>query len=90
MFPVAFPYLSAPLAGSPNGLSLTLTLQQSGYVNGQFTDVPATYDNSTSSLTTARGSTTPSFYRVRSDLQGVRLGTPAVTSTNVVLGLRAP
>lgn len=90
MFPSVFPYLNPPLAGSPNGLSLTLTLQKSGYVNGQYVDAPATYNNSSSTLTTPRDSESSSFYRIRSDLQGVRLGAPSFTSTNATLELQAP
>jgi len=65
-------------------------LQTSGGVTGPYVDTPATYDNSTSTLSTSKSANGPSFYRAKADLPGVRLGTPAVSGTNVVIGLQAP
>jgi uncharacterized protein DUF4331 len=90
MFPSAFPYLNPPLAGSPNDLSLTLTLQKGSGVTGPYADVPATYNSSTSALSTSRPSDGMGFYRAKADLAGVRLGTPSVSGTNIVIGLQTP
>jgi hypothetical protein len=88
MFQPAFPYLNAPLPGSPNDLSLTISLQKSSKITGPFMDVPIKYDNATSNLSTPKTSDEAGFYRAKADLAGVRLGAPAVNSTNVVIGLQ--
>jgi hypothetical protein len=90
MFQSAFPYLNPPLAGSPNDLSLTITLQKSGSVPGPYIDTPATYNSASSTLTTSTSASGPGFYRAKADLPGIRLGIPAVSGTNVVIGLQAP
>jgi hypothetical protein len=90
MFPSTFPYLNPPLAGSPNDLSLTITLQKSGAVSGPYLDTPATYNSSTSTLSTPKAASGPEFYRAKSDTPGVRLGTPSASGASVVLGLRTP
>jgi hypothetical protein len=90
MFGSTFPYLMPPLPGSPNDLSLTITLQKSSAVTGPFNDTPATYDGSTSSLATSKSANGLEFYRAKADVAGVRLGTPAVSGTNVIIGLQTP
>jgi len=90
MFPSAFPYLNPPLAGSPNDLSLTITLQKSSAVTGPYVDTHATYNSSSSTLSTPRSANGPDFYRAKADTAGVRLGTPVVTGTNVAIRLQAP
>ena len=90
MFPAAFPYLNSPLAGSPNDLSLTITLQKSSAVAGPYVDTPATYKSSSSTLSAARSANGPDFYRAKADLAGVRLGAPVVTGTNVAIRLQTP
>ncbi len=90
MFQSVFPYLAPPLAGSPNDLSLTITLQKSSAITGPYADTAASYDSSTSTLSTPKPADNASFYRVKADTAGVRLGTPAVTATNVVIGLQTP
>ncbi|HLH56000.1 MAG TPA: DUF4331 domain-containing protein [Verrucomicrobiae bacterium] len=89
MFQSVFPYLNPPLAGSPNDLSVTVTLQKSGKVTGPYLDTQSSYDSSSSSLITS-GSQGPNFYRVKADVAGVQLGTPSVSGTNVTIGLKAP
>jgi hypothetical protein len=90
MFPEAFPYLNPPLAGSPNDLSLTITLQKSQAVRGPYMDMPAIYDRSTSSLLTPKSADGEAFYRAKTDAAGVRLGAPVVTDTNVSISLQTP
>jgi Domain of unknown function (DUF4331) len=90
MFGSTFPYLMPPLPGSPNDLSLTITLQKSSAVTGPFNDTPATYDGATSSLATSKSANGPEFYRAKADISGVRLGTPVVSGTNVIIGLQTP
>jgi hypothetical protein len=90
MFQSTFPYLNPPLAGSPNDLSLTLTLQKSDGATGTYIDIPATYDSSTSTLSTSKPAGGAAFYRAKADLPGVRLGTPSVSGTNVAIGLQTP
>jgi hypothetical protein len=88
MFPSVFPYLRPPLAGSPNDLSLTITLLKASAVTGPFVDVPAKYDKSTSTLSTPKPSEGAGFYRARADQPGVGLGAPSVVGNNVVIGLQ--
>jgi hypothetical protein len=90
MFPSAFPYLNPPLAGSPNDLSVTITLQKSSAVTGPYVDTPAAYNSTSSTLSTSRSGNGPGFYRAKADLPGVRLGAPVVSGTNVLIGLQAP
>jgi hypothetical protein len=90
MFPSTFPYLNPPLAGSPNDLSLTITLQKSTAVSGPFVDTHAIYNSSSSSLSTAKAAVGPEFYRAKADLPGVHLGNLSVNGTNVVMRLQTP
>ena len=90
MFPSVFPYLNPPLAGSPNDLSLTITLLRANAVTGPFMDTAAKYDKSTSSLSTPKPTDGAGFFRVKADLAGVGLRTPTVVGTNVVIGLTTP
>jgi hypothetical protein len=90
MFPSVFPYLNPPLAGSPNDLSLTITLQKSSAVTGPYVDTPASYYGPSSTLSTPKSANGLTFYRAKADLAGVQLGTPAVSGTNVVIRLQTP
>jgi hypothetical protein len=90
MFTSSFPYLNSPLAGSPNDLSLTISLQKSSAVTGPYIDTPATYDSSTGTLSTPKSANGPDFYRAKADRAGVRLGTPVVSGTSAVIGLQTP
>jgi hypothetical protein len=90
MFPSTFPYLNPPLPGSPNDLSLTITLQKSSAVTGPFVDTPATYNSSSSTLSTGKPAEGSEFYRAKADLAGVHLGTPSVSGTNVLIHLQVP
>jgi hypothetical protein len=90
MFPEVFPYLNSPLPGSPNDLSLTITLLKAGAVTGPFIEVPARYDKSNASLLTPKSSEDAAFYRAKADRPGVGLGTPATAGPNVAIGLKTP
>ncbi len=90
MFQQVFPYINPPLAGSPNDLSVTITMQQSGTVNGQYANTPSKYNSTTGQLSTAPTGGKNGFYRTSANLQGVRLGSPTVTSSNVVMGVNIP
>jgi hypothetical protein len=90
MFQQVFPYLNTPLAGSPNDLSLTITLQHSAKVNGPFVDAAVKYDSVNQKLSSAMAGANAGFYRVRADRAGVKLSSPTVQGTNVLIGVEAP
>jgi hypothetical protein len=90
MFQQAFPYINPPLAGSPNSLSVTITLQSSTNVNGPYQDIAALYNGTNSTLTTSSTGGTTGFYRTVGNQAGVVLGKPAVSGSNVVLGVQVP
>jgi len=90
MFQPVFPYINPPLAGSPNGLSVTITLQSSANVKGPYANVPSRYNSSSSTLSTSSTGSSLGFYRTSGDQSGVVLGTPALTGSNVVIGIQVP
>jgi hypothetical protein len=90
MFPSVFPYLNSPLPGSPNEPSVTITLQSSPRIEGPFTSVPATYDQSRRELVAPKAAESTGFYRAKADRAGVELGSPAVQGENVAIGLKTP
>ena len=53
MFPSAFPYINPPLAGSPNSLAVTITLQSSTNVAGPYANIGAVYNSGNSTLSTS-------------------------------------
>jgi hypothetical protein len=89
-FQQVFPYLTSPLAGSPNDLSLTITLQHSPNVAGPYADTAARYDSASQKLSTSLTAANAGFYRVKADRAGVSLSVPTVQGTNVLIGVRAP
>jgi hypothetical protein len=90
MFQSSFPYINPPLAGSPNGLSVTITLQSSPNVSGPYTSIGSQYNSSNSTLSAASTGSTTGYYRTLGDQTGVVLGAPAVAGSNVVLGVQVP
>ena len=90
MFQSVFPYINPPLAGSPNDLSVNITMQQSPNVTGPYANTAATYNSATGQISTAPTGSSTGFYRAQADLPGVKLGTPTVTSTNVLIGVKVP
>jgi hypothetical protein len=90
MFQQVFPYINPPLAGSPNGLSVTITLQSSANVSGPYANIASHYNSTNSTLSTSSTGVSTGFYRTTGNQSGVVLGTPAVAGTNVVLGVKVP
>jgi hypothetical protein len=90
MFQQVFPYINPPLAGSPNSLSVTVTLQESTNVAGPYVDTAAQYNSANSTLSAPLTGGTTGFYRAAADQAGVSLGFPSVTSSNVVIGVHVP
>jgi hypothetical protein len=90
MFQQVFPYINPPLAGSPNGLSVTITLQSSTNLTGPYVNVASQYNSSNSTLSTSSPGPIAGFYRTAGDQTGVVLGSPTVTGSNVVIGVEAP
>lgn len=90
MFQQVFPYINPPLAGSPNGLSVTITLQSSQNVQGPYVSTAAQYNSANSTLSTGLAGPGAGFYRTVGDQSGVVLGPPALTGSNVVLGVKVP
>jgi hypothetical protein len=89
-FASTFPYISPPLAGSPNNLSVNVTLQSSPNVAGPYVAVPVSYNSANSTLSTSTTGSTNGFYRVQADQSGVVLGKTSVSGTNVVIGVQVP
>lgn len=90
MFQSVFPYINPPLPGSPNDLSVTLTLQSSPNVAGPYSNAKVIYNSANSTLSTALPGGGAGFYRAQADRPGVVLGSPTVTASNVVIGVQAP
>jgi hypothetical protein len=90
MFQSVFPYINPPLPGSPNSLSVTVTLQNSQNVVGPFVNTKVIYNNATKTVSAPLTGGATGFYRVAADQAGVTLGTPTVTSTNVVMSVNVP
>jgi hypothetical protein len=62
-----FPYLTTPLAGSPNDLSITIQPQAAASLQAPFKNVPGTYDPATRRLTVAAPADGSSFLGVKAD-----------------------
>jgi hypothetical protein len=88
-FPAAWPYINPPLPGSPQSLSLTVNLQQSSAPGGPFANTRASFNPVSGQVTTAPTGGSAGFYRTSSSQPGVSLGSPTVTSSNVVMQLQA-
>lgn len=84
MFLNRFPYLTAPLAGSPNDPTVIITPQVSPSVSGPYRSVPGTFDPATRTLTIEKpaDATQGGFLRARSD-RAVTLGNPTVNATQL-------
>ncbi len=67
MFDNQFPYLTSPLAGSPNDLSITLQPQVAPTLDGPFRNVPGTLDPATRRIGVAAPAQGNAMFRVRSD-----------------------
>jgi hypothetical protein len=89
-FQSVFPYINPPLAGSPNGLSVTLTLQNSPNIAGPYANAKVIYNSGNSTLSAPLTGGSAGFFRAQADQPGVVLGSPAVTASNVVIGVQVP
>ncbi|HUD45201.1 MAG TPA: DUF4331 domain-containing protein [Candidatus Baltobacteraceae bacterium] len=89
-FPQVWPYINPPLAGSPQSLSVTLTLQGATNVSGPYANTRAQFNGANSTLTTTPTGASTGFYRAASATPGIILGQPAVTSSNVVMKVTVP
>jgi hypothetical protein len=78
MFDSQFPYLTTPIAGSPNDLSLTLRPQSAPSVHGPFRNVPGRLDSSTGRVSVEAPATGDAVLRVQAD-RSVRLESPAIS-----------
>ena len=79
-----FPYLTAPVAGSPNPPSITFTPQVASRVEGPYRDVSASFDPATRTLSVLKPKDSPdaAYLRLGSD-RPLGLGRPTTTaSTN--------
>ncbi len=90
MFKPAFPYLNPPIPGSPNDLSVTITLQSSPGVRGPYANTAAKYNAATATLSAAPPTGNTAFYRTVGDTAGVKLGSPQVTGSNVLISVQVP
>jgi len=90
MFQSVFPYINPPLPGSPNDLSVTITLQNSPNVAGPYSSAKVIYNSANSTLSAPLTGGVGGFYRAAADQPGVVLGSPTVTGTNVVIGVQVP
>ena len=69
---------------------LNITLQRSPRVTGPFANTPASYDPTTHQLSAPATGSEAGFYRAKADRAGVRLGSPQVQGTNVLIGVQSP
>ncbi|MCC7373115.1 MAG: DUF4331 domain-containing protein [Verrucomicrobiales bacterium] len=84
MFLDRFPYLTAPIAGSPNDPTVIITPQVAPTVSGPYKSVPGTFDPATRTLSVDKPSdnTSAGFLRAKSDRQ-VTLSNPGTTATQL-------
>jgi hypothetical protein len=87
MFQAGFPYLLAPLPGSPNDPAVTVTLQQAPAPFGPYLSVPASFDANSQSLVTANPGGAAAFFKLKSD-SSIGFGGIAVGATNVTLNVK--
>ena len=90
VFQSVFPYVNPPLGGSPNSLSVTVTLQGSANVTGPYINQKVLYNSGNSTVTSPLSGAPAGFYRAKADQSGVVLGSPTVTGSNVTIGVQAP
>jgi Domain of unknown function (DUF4331) len=90
MFQSVFPYVNPPLAGSPNDLSVSVTMQQSANVNGPYANTAAKFDPTTGKILVPSTGGSSGFYRAVADQSGVVLSAPTMTSSNVIIGVKVP
>ena len=79
-----FPYLTTPVAGSPNDPSITFTPQVANRANGPFKNASSSFDPVTQTLTVLKPKESPdaAYLRLKSD-QPLSLGQPTTTATQL-------
>lgn len=84
-----FPYLTTPVAGSPNDPSITFTPQVANRANGPFMNATSSFDPATQTLTVEKPKESPdaAFLRLKSD-QPLSLGQPTTTATQLKATVR--
>jgi hypothetical protein len=84
MFLDQFPYLTSPIAGSPNDPTVIVTPQVAPAVSGPYKSVPGTFDPATRTLSVDKpaDSSQAGFLRTKSDRQ-VTLSNPSTTATQL-------
>jgi len=84
-----FPYLTTPVAGSPNDPSITFTPQVSSTANGPFRTVAGAFDPASQTLTVLKPADAASsaFLRLKSD-RPITLGQPTTTATQLKATLK--
>ncbi|MGE3312707.1 MAG: DUF4331 domain-containing protein [Limisphaerales bacterium] len=84
-----FPYLTAPVAGSPNAPSITFTPQVAASAAGPFRNVSSSFDPASQTLTVLKPKESPNaaFLRLNSDTP-LTLGQPVTTPTQLKATLK--
>ncbi|MBL9174677.1 MAG: DUF4331 domain-containing protein [Verrucomicrobiales bacterium] len=86
-FSNSFPYLTSPLAGSPNDLSITIQPQIAPTLNAPFKAVPGTFDPATRRLTVSGAGADSGFLGIKSDAKA-SLTEPAVSDGKLSAGVK--
>jgi Domain of unknown function (DUF4331) len=86
-FTEKFPYLRAPLPGSPNEPTVEVTVQSAAAVQGPYHSVPATFDATTRKLNVGKADEATGFYRAKANGKIVFDGV-SVSKDSVSLGVK--
>lgn len=88
-FLTGFPYLQAPIPGSPNEPSFKVTLEASSDLMNFLAIGDAQYDDTEKVLTIPRVAGTPKqFYRLSGEADGIEVTVDAITPDATILNLR--
>jgi hypothetical protein len=88
MFPERFPYLNAPIAGSPNDPTIQVLLQSAAQVQGAYENATGvTYDAASRTFSADTASPDAGFYRLKAN-GNVTMSPPKVEGSKVRIGLR--
>ncbi len=82
MFPNKWPYLNAPLKGSPNDPTITITPKTSATVNGKYKPTTGKFDTTTRTLTVPKPDAATGFLKLTSDRK-VNLGNVQTTTDSI-------
>lgn len=87
MFDQVFPYVRAPLPGSPGDFSVNVTLTASTNADGPFAAVRSAYDAKDQKLVTPKPDSDRQFYRLEADGPVTLDGRRVATEPDVQLGI---